>query len=82
MEPWRRVPSDTYVFTGLSTTGFPYYADADTGEMLIAEPGESYRIRAVEDYLPVPPGDGHWVAPAPPAPPAVPPAKPSPEGGE
>lgn len=81
---------DTYVFMGLSTTGYPHYARVDTGEMLIAEPGESYQMRAVEEGLPIPPSDGRWEAagngkgasvPAKPAAPA--PTKPSaPEGGE
>jgi hypothetical protein len=73
-----------YSFTGHVTTGFPDYRDTATGRMLIAEPGGSYGIEAINGAG-VPPGtqwvtapegqgrgaDGRWAAP--PDPPPVPP---------
>jgi hypothetical protein len=82
--------ADTFTYTGQSTLGYFSYADLDSGEMLVADPGGSYSIRAVEPGLPVPPGDGRWTA----APPGRPPdsrkkspgypvtVRPAPEGGE
>jgi hypothetical protein len=82
--------ADSFTFTGPATLGYMAYADTETGEMLVAEPGQSYGIRAVEPGLPVPPGDGRWTA----APPGAPPdgrrkspgypvtVRPAPEGGE
>ena len=67
--------ADTYTFTGLGPTGYYAYTDLATEKMLIAEPGESYGIRAVEEGFPVPPGDGRWVTAAPPSPPPPAPAK-------
>jgi hypothetical protein len=49
------------------------YGDSETGQMLIADPGGIYRIRAVEPNLPVPPGDGRWAAVAAPPPEPSPP---------
>ena len=63
--------ADVYTFTGLGPTGYYAYTDLATEKMLIAEPGESYGIRATEEGFPVPPGDGRWVAAAPPSPPPV-----------
>lgn len=86
--------ADTYTFTGPSTLGYPSYADLETGTMLIADPGHSYGIRAVEEGFPVPPGDGRWATAAPPGPPPGPPpddhpgpgypvtVRPTHEGGE
>jgi hypothetical protein len=52
-----------FKFTGHSKTGYPDYADMATGRMLVAEPGESYEIRAVNQGAPVPPDDGRWDPP-------------------
>ena len=54
----------TYTFTGQSQLGYYAYSDVSTGRMLVAEPGESYQIRACEQGLAVPPPDGRWVAAA------------------
>ena len=67
--------ADTYTFTGLGPTGYYAYTDLATEKMLIAEPGGTYGIRAVEEGFPVPPGDGRWVTAAPPSPPPPAPAK-------
>jgi hypothetical protein len=65
-----------YQYTGQFTLGYPDYRNAHTGKMLVAEPGVSYSIAAVDGQAPVPPADGRWLAsaeaPAPPPPPAVP----------
>jgi hypothetical protein len=37
------------------------YVNASTGQMLVAEPGGSYDIRATWYMLPVPPADGFWL---------------------
>lgn len=67
--------ADSYQFTGLGPLGYPSYVDTSTDQMLIAETGESYGMRAVEpDLFPVPPGDGRWTAPPPPPGPAAKPA--------
>lgn len=50
----------TFTFLGAGTLGYPSYADTETGQMLVAQPGGSYGIRAVEQGFPVPPGDGRW----------------------
>jgi hypothetical protein len=50
-----------YTYTDQVKRGYFAWVDADTGRMLIAEPGESYNIRAVEDWAEVPPPDGRWV---------------------
>jgi hypothetical protein len=52
----------TFTYLGQGTLGYPSYADLETGTMLVAEPGQSYGIRAVEQGFPVPPGDGRWSA--------------------
>lgn len=54
-----------YTFTGYATCGYPSYADLETGRMLIADPGGTYRMRAINPGLPVPPDDGRWDAVAP-----------------
>lgn len=51
---------EEYTFTGHQLTGYMSYADLETGKMLQAEPGKAYSMRAVEEGLPVPPGDGLW----------------------
>jgi hypothetical protein len=72
-----------YDYAGLSVMGYPAYADTATGRMLIAEPGGSYGIRAIDGGA-VPPPDGRWKAESgappgsPPAPPSVPPVPPVP----
>jgi len=87
------VPAAQYTFTGLSLLGYPSYANTDTGKTLVAEPGESYGIRAIDPGLAVPPPDGRWAEaggdgwsapPEPPAPPSVPevPAVPETEGSD
>ena len=65
--------ADTFTFTGLGPLGYPAYVDTAKDTMLIAETGESYGIRTVEEGFPVPPGDGRWTATkaAPPSPPAA-----------
>jgi hypothetical protein len=65
----------TFKFTGHQTLGYFAYADTETQKMLVAEPGGTYGIRAVEHGLPVPPADGRWVSgdpPDTPPPPAAP----------
>jgi len=71
--------ADSFNYLGTSQLGYPAYADTSTGTMLIADPGGSYGIRAVEEGLPIPPPDGRWAAPpglppvifSPPPPPAA-----------
>lgn len=82
-----------FTFTGYVTTGFPDYRDLATGRMLVAEPGRSYGIAAINLTDPLPPG-AQWTAAsstassgAPPGPPPVPPVPEVPsvndqEGGE
>jgi hypothetical protein len=80
----------TYEFTGQNTLGYPDYADTGTGRMLVAEPGGSYGIRAIDGRAAVPPADGRWATAgsspggAPPGPPPVPPVPsvPQAEGSE
>ena len=77
-----------YTYTGFSTLGFADYVDTATDRMLVADPGCSYGIRAVDGVAPVPPTDGRWktaTGGAPPSPPPVPgvppvPAVPAVEG--
>jgi hypothetical protein len=84
-----------FAFTGLSTTGYPDYRDTATSRMLVADPGGSYGIEAIDLRLAVPPPDGRWSTAeplsedsgAPPgitSPPPVPPVPPVPlvEGSE
>jgi hypothetical protein len=52
----------SYVFTGLNILGYPDYADTGTGRTLVAEPGGSYGIRAIDGRAAVPPGDGRWAS--------------------
>jgi hypothetical protein len=68
-------------YTGVSTLGYFSYADTGTGKMLVADPGGSYSMRAIDPGLAVPPPDGRWAIPeqdgatargAPPGPPPVP----------
>jgi hypothetical protein len=82
------VPGPSYTFTGYVTTGFPDYRDTATGRTLVADPGGSYSIEAIDPGRPVPPY-GPWAAAAvsgaPPGPPPVPPVPPVPaedEGSE
>lgn len=80
-----------YSFTGKATTGFPDYRDTATGRTLVAEPGCSYGIEAINLTDAVPPGT-QWVTASgngapPPGPPPVPPVPGVPsvngqEGGE
>jgi hypothetical protein len=79
------VPAGLFTFTGTVTTGFPDYRDTATGRMLVAEPGHSYGIEAINLTDAVPPGS-LWVPAsgdysgsggAPPGPP--PPVPPVPE---
>jgi hypothetical protein len=46
---------EVYEYTGFQPMGFPDYRDLDTQEMLVAEPGGTYRIGAVDASWPVPP---------------------------
>lgn len=50
-----------FTFTGPVTTGYYYLRDSATGQMLVAEPGKTYDIQAVDPSVPVPPDD-RWVA--------------------
>lgn len=56
--------ADAFTFLGQVTTGFPDYRDTATSRMLVAEPGGSYGIEAIDGQLPVPPADGRWAAAA------------------
>lgn len=67
------MPEDFYIFKGYATTGYFQYVDAGTGQALVAVPGETYRIRAVEPGMAVPP-DGNWELVAAKPAPAVKPA--------
>lgn len=53
--------SDTFTFIGQATKGWFRYRDAVTGSMLVAEPGGTYQIQALEPDLPVPPEAQLWV---------------------
>lgn len=66
-----------FTYTGLNTLGYPAYRDTDSQKMLIAEPGSTYRMQAV-DGGPVPPGDGRWET----AKPSRPGPSAAPKGGE
>jgi hypothetical protein len=81
-----------FTYTGVSTLGYLSYADTGTGKMLVADPGGSYGIRAIDPGLAVPPPDGRWAAagggwdetpweppPSPPPVPEVPEVPPVPE---
>lgn len=69
-----------YEYLGESVLTYPSYRDTEADRMLIAEPGSSYSMAAVDESapdadgnrypLPVPPNDGRWAenAPPPPAP--------------
>jgi hypothetical protein len=80
------VAAASYAYTGGAEMYYQQYRDADTGKMLVAEPGDpanTYVMVPVDPELnlPVPPGDGRWAevsVPPPPAgkPPAVQPAQP------
>lgn len=52
---------DTYQYIGGERRGYFAYVDTDTHQMLIAEPGGEYRMRAVDPNDPVPPNDGRWL---------------------
>ena len=52
-----------YRFTGHADKGYYSYAAPESeGGMLLATPGQTYTLRALEDHLPVPPTDGQWEA--------------------
>jgi len=70
-----------FAYLGTDTRGYVSYADTDTGRMLIADPGGTYGIRAVEEGLAVPPPDGRWASPAEPPPPVIFSPPPAPETG-
>ena len=53
---------EAYNYTGYQTLGYPSFVDTSTDVMLVAEPGGTYGIRAVEEGLAVPPSDGRWEA--------------------
>lgn len=81
--------ASSYAYTGGATMYYQDYRDAETGKMLVASPGETYWIVAIDDTrFPVPPSDGRWMeAPPPPPPPPSGPKSvsapaPAPEGGE
>ena len=88
------MPAAQYTFTGYVTTGYPDYRDLGTDRTLVADPGKSYGISAVDGALGVPPGDGHWAVaedsgyggweppPPPPSVPEVPEVPAMPEGGD
>jgi hypothetical protein len=91
------VPAAQYTFTGYVTTGYQDYRDTGTGKMLVADPGGSYGIQAIDLQLAVPPPDGRWTAaevtggwdaapweppPSPPPVPEVPEVPSVPEPGE
>jgi hypothetical protein len=73
-----------YAYTGTDRRGYLSYADLETQQTLIAEPGGTYGIRATEEGLAVPPQDGRWAsAPDAPAPaPWLPPPSPPPPAAE
>ena len=76
-----------YEYLGDSVLTYPAYRDTEADRMLIAEPGSSYSIAAVDESapdadgnrypLPVPPTDGRWAESVPP-PKAIPPPLPPP----
>lgn len=71
---------EAFKFTGTQTLGYFSWTDLETQQMLVAEPGGTYRMRATEQGLAVPPPDGRWVtAEAPDAPSWSPPPVPDPE---
>ena len=86
------VPGPAFTFTGYATTGFPDYRDTATGHMLVAEPGGTYSIEAINLTDAVPPGplwvtaNGNGGAPPGPPPPVPPvpqvPSVPQAEGSE
>ena len=72
------MPGPTFTYTGTSALGYADYRDPATGVMLVAEPGGSYLIEAIDGERPVPPTDGRWQVPSPPAKPAPLPPAPAP----
>jgi len=70
------VANPQYTYIGYGALGYADYIDTATDKMLMAEPGGSYGIRAVNEGAPVPPADGRW------DPPWVPPAPPSQDSSE
>jgi hypothetical protein len=72
------VAGGPYSFSGLNTLGYPDYRDLGTGRMLVAAPGESYEIAAIDGQLVVPPPDGRWAAASSGAPPGITPPPPVP----
>jgi hypothetical protein len=67
------VPDPQYAYTGYATLGYADYADTATDRMLVASPGGSYGIRAIDGMAPVPPPDGRWATAGWQPPPGVPP---------
>lgn len=69
-----------YTYTGGAEMYYQAYRDAETGRMLVAQPGGSYLMVACDQgpadengnptALPVPPADGRWADAPPPPPPA------------
>jgi hypothetical protein len=65
------VTETPYTYTGANVAQYMQYADYATGKMLIAAPGGSYAMYAVQEgplgtdgqptQLAIPPGDGNWV---------------------
>ncbi len=56
---------EAYTFTGHQRLGYFGYLDTESQKMLVADPGGSYAIKAVDAGLAVPPPDGRWEAAAP-----------------
>lgn len=52
--------ADGYRYVGGIRRGYLAYIDDDTNQLLIAEHGETYRMRPVNAGDPVPPTDGLW----------------------
>lgn len=51
--------ADTYAYLGDDVRAYLSYADTETDLTLVAEPGKSYGIRAIEGHA-IPPNDGRW----------------------
>lgn len=51
--------ADTYAYLGEDVRAYLSYADTETDLTLVAEPGKSYGIRAIEGHA-IPPNDGRW----------------------
>jgi hypothetical protein len=55
--------AEGYRYTGGDRRGYLAYVDDDTGQLLVVEPGETYRMRAINHGDPVPPADDRWDVP-------------------